>query len=175
MPRAATTRPRTCCTRRCGRCSGPHVKQAGSLVAPDRLRFDFVHHGALTDAQVDDIERLVNAHVYRNAPVQTEERSTEEADRGRRDGALRREVRRPRARGEHPGFSMELCGGTHCRATGDIGLFTIVQEGGVAAGVRRIEAITGDAAVRRVQERRKVLDDLLGTLNVGEDQALDAV
>jgi alanyl-tRNA synthetase len=154
---------------------GPHVKQAGSLVAPDRLRFDFVHQGALTDAQVDEIERLVNAHVSRNAPVQTEVRSTDEAIAagamalfGEKYGDRVRVV-------SIPGFSMELCGGTHCRATGDIGLFTIVQEGGVAAGVRRIEAITGEHAVHRAQERRKVLDDLLGTLNVGEDQALEAV
>jgi alanyl-tRNA synthetase len=154
---------------------GPHVRQAGSLVAPDRLRFDFVHHGPVSPTEIEALERLVNAHVYRNVAVQTEERSTEDAVAA---GAM---ALFGEKYGDHvrvvsiPGFSLELCGGTHCRATGDIGLFTIVQEGGVAAGVRRIEAITGDAAVRRVQERRKVLDGLLGTLNVGEDQAIDAV
>jgi alanyl-tRNA synthetase len=74
-----------------------------------------------------------------------------------------------------PGFSMELCGGTHCRATGEIGLFTVVQESGVAAGVRRIEAVTGQGALRRVQERRTTLGRVLDALGVGEDQALDAV
>jgi alanyl-tRNA synthetase len=74
-----------------------------------------------------------------------------------------------------PGFSMELCGGTHCRATGDIGPFTIVQEGGVAAGVRRIEALTGEAAVLHLQQERERFNRVLDTLQVGEDQALDAI
>jgi alanyl-tRNA synthetase len=154
---------------------GPHVKQAGSLVAPDRLRFDFVHFGPVTPDQVGTIERLVNAQVYRNAPVTTEVRSTDEAIAagamalfGEKYGDRVRVV-------SVPGFSLELCGGTHCRATGDIGLFTIVQESGVAAGVRRIEAVTGEGAVRRAQERRTRLDRLLDALGVGEEQALDAV
>ena len=74
-----------------------------------------------------------------------------------------------------PGFSMELCGGTHCRATGDIGFFTIVQEGGVAAGVRRIEALTGEGAVLHVQHERERFERVLATLQVGDDQALDAI
>jgi alanyl-tRNA synthetase len=154
---------------------GPHVKQAGSLVAPDRLRFDFVHVGAVTPEQIADIERLVNAQVYRNTPVTTEVRATEEAIAagamalfGEKYGDRVRVV-------SIPGFSVELCGGTHCRATGDIGFFTIVQESGVAAGVRRIEAVTGEAAVRRAQERGQLLDQVLRALGAGEDQAIDAV
>ena len=126
---------------------GTHVKQAGSLVAPDRLRFDFVHFSPVTPQQIEEIERLVNAHIFRNTPVQTEVRSTDEAIAagamalfGEKYGDRVRVV-------SVPGFSLELCGGTHVRATGDIGPFVITEEGGVAAGVRRIEALTGAGAV----------------------------
>ena len=122
---------------------GQHVKQAGSLVAPDRLRFDFVHVSAVTREQSLEIERIVNEQILRNTPVQTEVKNTQEAIAagamalfGEKYGDKVRVV-------SIPGFSVELCGGTHVRATGDIGLFAIVAESGVAAGVRRIEAITG--------------------------------
>jgi alanyl-tRNA synthetase len=154
---------------------GPHVKQAGSLVAPDRLRFDFMHFGPVTGPQLREIERIVNAQIYRNIPVTTEVRSRDEAVAagamalfGEKYGDAVRVV-------TVPGFSMELCGGTHCRATGDIGPFTIVQEGGVAAGVRRIEALTGEGAVLHLQRERERFDRVLETLQVGEDQALEAV
>ena len=154
---------------------GTHVKQAGSLVAADRLRFDFVHFAPVTPAQLDDIERLVNEHVARNAPVVTEVRSTEEAIAagamalfGEKYGDRVRVV-------SIRDFSLELCGGTHCAATGQIGLFTIVQEGGIAAGVRRIEALTGESAVRRMQQERTILRTVLDVLHVPEDQAPDAV
>jgi alanyl-tRNA synthetase len=154
---------------------GPHVKQAGSLVAPDRLRFDFMHGGPVTPAQRREIERIVNAQIYRNAPVTTDVRSRDEAMAagamalfGEKYGDAVRVV-------TIPDFSMELCGGTHCRATGDIGLFTIVQEGGVAAGVRRIEALTGEGAVVHVQRERERFGRVVEMLQVGEDQALDAV
>jgi alanyl-tRNA synthetase len=154
---------------------GAHVKQAGSLVAPDRLRFDFVHSGALTPEQIEAVEQLVNQEIYRNLPVMTELRPTAEAIAagamalfGEKYGDTVRVV-------TVPGFSVELCGGTHCRATGDIGPFTIVQESGVAAGVRRIEALTGAAAVQHLQRRRRALESVLQALHSGEDQALDAI
>ncbi len=144
---------------------GTHVKQAGSLVAPDRLRFDFVHFAALTREQLLDIERIVNEQVLQNTPVQTEVKSTQEAIAagamalfGEKYGDTVRVV-------SIPGFSLELCGGTHVRATGDIGLFAIVGESGVAAGTRRIEAITGLEAVNAFQRDRDQLATLATTLN----------
>ncbi|HKC57462.1 MAG TPA: DHHA1 domain-containing protein, partial [Vicinamibacterales bacterium] len=137
---------------------GPHVKQAGSLVAPDRLRFDFVHFSALTREQLLNIEQIVNKHVLKNTPVETVVKPTQEAIAagamalfGEKYGDKVRVV-------SVPGFSMELCGGTHVRGTGDIGLFAIVSESGVAAGTRRIEAITGLESVKDYQENRAILD-----------------
>jgi alanyl-tRNA synthetase len=154
---------------------GDHVRQAGSLVAPDRLRFDFVHFAQLSPAEIMRIEAIVNAQITRNTPVQTEVRSTEEAIAagamalfGEKYGDQVRVV-------SVPGFSLELCGGTHVRATGDIGYFVITEEGGVAAGVRRIEALTGAAAVERAQHERTALRSVLATLNTSADQAGDAV
>jgi alanyl-tRNA synthetase len=154
---------------------GVHVKQAGSLVAPDRLRFDFVHFQPLTRAELDRIERIVNDQIMRNIPVDTTERSTDEAIA---DGAMALfgEKYGDRVRVVSvPGFSMELCGGTHVRATGDIGFFVIVSEGGVAAGVRRIEALTGEGAVQWAQQQRSALTRLLDALHVSEDQAATTV
>jgi alanyl-tRNA synthetase len=154
---------------------GTHVKQAGSLVSPERLRFDFVHFAPLTRDEIEEIERLVTAEVCRNTPVQTEVRSTQEAVAagatalfGEKYGETVRVV-------SVPGFSMELCGGTHCRATGDIGPFVIVQEGGIAAGVRRIEALTGPGALRHLQGQHAALAAVLSRLNVGPAQAAEAI
>ena len=154
---------------------GTHVKQAGSLVAPDRLRFDFTHFAALTPAEIESIERIVNEQICGNAEVTTEVRNTEEAMAagamalfGEKYGERVRVV-------TIPGFSVELCGGTHTRATGDIGFFTITEESGVAAGVRRIEAQTGAGAVREHQARRAALRQLLGALNANEALAPDAI
>ena len=154
---------------------GAHVKQAGSLVSPDRLRFDVVHFAAITEGEIEEVERLVNAQICRNQPVATEVRSTDEAIAagamalfGEKYGSSVRVV-------SVPGFSMELCGGTHVRATGDIGLFSIVQESGVAAGVRRIEAVTGMNALRVHQEQRRSLATVIETLKAPADQAAAAI
>jgi alanyl-tRNA synthetase len=144
---------------------GSHVKQAGSLVAPDRLRFDFVHFSAITRDQLLEIERIVNEQVLRNTPVQTDVKDTQEAIAagamalfGEKYGDRVRVV-------SIPGFSTELCGGTHVRATGDIGLFAIVAESGVAAGTRRIEAITGLESVKAFQRDRDELAQVASALN----------
>jgi alanyl-tRNA synthetase len=154
---------------------GTHVKQAGSLVAPDRLRFDFVHFAAIPRDAVEQIERIVNAQIYRNTPVQTDVRSTEEAIAGGAM-ALFGEKYGDRVRVVSvPGFSMELCGGTHVRATGDIGFFLITEETGVAAGVRRIEAITGAAAVARAQQDRSALGEIVAALSTAPAHAVESV
>jgi alanyl-tRNA synthetase len=144
---------------------GPHVKQSGSLVAPERLRFDFVHFSALLPEQLREIERIVNERVLHNTPVLTEVKATQEAMAsgamalfGEKYGDRVRVV-------SIPGFSLELCGGTHVRATGDIGLFAILSESGVAAGVRRIEAITGLESLRAFQRDRDELARASALLN----------
>jgi alanyl-tRNA synthetase len=149
---------------------GPHVKQAGSLVAPDRLRFDFVHFSAPTGEQLRNIEQIVNKHILKNTPVQTAVKSTQEAIAagamalfGEKYGDKVRVV-------SVPGFSMELCGGTHVQATGDIGLFAIVSESGVAAGTRRIEAITGTESLKLFEANRDIVNSLGQTLNARPDE-----
>ncbi|MGI8673311.1 MAG: alanine--tRNA ligase [Luteitalea sp.] len=154
---------------------GPHVKQAGSLVAPDRLRFDFVHTGTISADDPTAIERVVNTHVMANAPVQTTVKATDEAMAlgamalfGEKYGDRVRVV-------DVPGISLELCGGTHCAATGHIGPFVIVGEGGVAAGVRRVEAVTGDGAVALLQHERRHLQAVSSELHVAPADAAQAV
>ena len=129
---------------------GSHVQQKGSLVTPERTRFDFAHNAPVSDAQIQRIERLVNAEVLANAPTQARVMDIESAQK---TGAMMLfgEKYGETVRVLDIGSSRELCGGTHVRATGDIGLFKVVAESGVAAGVRRIEAITGEHALTHVQ------------------------
>ncbi|CAE6729771.1 alanine--tRNA ligase [Nitrospira defluvii] len=143
---------------------GPHVKQYGSLVAPNRLRFDFAHFRPLSSRDIDEIESVVNEQVRQDQPVQTDVMGVQDAVAG---GALAffGDKYGDRVRVvQIDTFSKELCGGTHCRRTGEIGLFRIVSESGVAAGVRRIECLTGSGALdslKRLEADVRELSDLL--------------
>jgi len=154
---------------------GSHVQQKGSLVAPDRLRFDFAHFQPLTAAELREIERLVNAQIRANVPAETRVMDYEGAVAG---GAIAlfgekydKDVRVLRL-GE---FSMELCGGTHVHRAGDIGLFKIVAESGVASGVRRIEALTGEAALDYVEQNDALLKDLAALVRGTREDLKDKV
>ncbi len=143
---------------------GTHVRQAGSVVAPERLRFDFSHHGPIADDELGAIEAEVNAHIWANVPVETREMKYKDAiDAGamafftEKYGDVVRVV-------DVPGISLELCGGTHVGSTGQIALFRFTHETGAAAGVRRIEALTGPAAYRYGLELERRLDDAAGLL-----------
>ncbi|EJO51622.1 MULTISPECIES: alanine--tRNA ligase [Burkholderia] len=130
---------------------GSHVQQKGSLVDADKTRFDFAHNAPLTDDEIRRVEQIVNNEILANAPGIVRVMPYDEAVKGGAM-ALFGEKYGDEVRVLDLGFSRELCGGTHVSRTGDIGLFKIVMEGGVAAGIRRVEAITGDNAVRYVQE-----------------------
>jgi alanyl-tRNA synthetase len=158
---------------------GTHVKQAGSVVAPTYLRFDFSHYQPLTMAEREEIERLVNYHILRNETVQTDEMEIEEA---MRSGAMAlfgekygEKVRVLSIKGAENIFSKELCGGTHVRATGDIGLFKIVSDESIASGVRRIRAITGVDAYERFRESEVVVDELSSGLRTTRGEIAIAV
>ena len=145
---------------------GEQVHQAGSLVAPDRLRFDFTHHGPVSPERLEEIEAIVNREILRATPVTFTEMPYADARAkgamalfGEKYGDVVRVV-------DVPGVSMELCGGTHVRNTAVIGLFRIVNETGVAAGVRRIEAVTGPAAYEMVRTADKTLHKVAETLKV---------
>lgn len=145
---------------------GEHVRQQGSLVGPDRLRFDFSHHAPVSRTELDRIEDLANAEVLTNAPVEHFETSMDEATAmgaiaffGEKYGEVVRVLRA----GEH---SIELCGGTHVSALGDIGLVKIVSEGSIGSNVRRIEAVTGLGSLALLREREQRLAELAERLGV---------
>jgi alanyl-tRNA synthetase len=144
---------------------GAHVQQKGSLVNAERTRFDFAHNAPLSDEQIRQVERIVNAEILDNEPVIAELMPIEQAQKA---GAMMLfgEKYGDEVRVLDIGSSRELCGGTHVQRTGDIGLFTIVAEGGVAAGVRRVEAVTGDNALAYVQSLETALGGVAGTLRV---------
>jgi alanyl-tRNA synthetase len=139
---------------------GPHIKQAGSLVAPDRLRFDFNHYAPLTRAEIRKIEDIVNEKVWANVTVETTEMDLETAMRSGAIALFGEKYQEKVRVVEVPGFSKELCGGTHVPATGTIGLFKIVSEGGISAGIRRIEAITGPGALERFRLDEQILETI---------------
>jgi alanyl-tRNA synthetase len=154
---------------------GTHVQQKGSLVAPDRLRFDFSHFQPVTPAELTTIERLVNAQIRRNEPAQT---ALMEYEQAVASGAMAlfgekydKDVRVLRI-GD---FSVELCGGTHVDRAGDIGLFKITGESGVASGVRRIEAITGEQAIDYMEQHEALIREVAGFLRGAPDEVPDKV
>ena len=154
---------------------GTHVKQAGSLVAPDRLRFDYTHFAPLTDREIEEIEQKINRIVFRNLPVQTE---IMEINQAIARGALaffgekyQQQVRVVSI----PEVSMELCGGTHTRMTGDVGLFKIVGESSIASGIRRIEALTGFGTFVRLEEDENLLEEIAHTLRTPRTELTRAI
>ncbi len=155
---------------------GTHVKQAGSLVAPDRLRFDFTHYAALGEQDLLDIEDLVNQHVLRNEEVNTD---VMDLDAAVNSGAMalfgEKYGDRVRVVSVAEGsFSKELCGGTHVRRTGDIGLFKVISEGSVSAGTRRIEALTGAGVLEYLRKASGTLALLGETLRAKPEELLEA-
>jgi alanyl-tRNA synthetase len=175
--RDATRRNHTATTCSTPPCAGARpARQAGGLARCAGSPAVRLHaFSAIPPAELAEIEEIVNAQIARNSSVSTEVRNTDEAIKsgamalfGEKYGDQVRVV-------SIPGFSTELCGGTHTKATGDIGLFTITEEGGVAAGVRRIEAQTGTGALHDLQAHRTTLRKVLSALNVGEGQAADAI
>jgi alanyl-tRNA synthetase len=154
---------------------GAHVKQAGSVVEPPRLRFDFTHYAAVDAAEIAEIERLVNHQILRNTQVATKVMAIDEAISsgamalfGEKYGEEVRVV-------SIPDFSKELCGGTHVSRTGDIGVFKITSESSISAGVRRIEAVTGEAAVRQYQELTGAVHRIANALRVSEPELVAQV
>ncbi|HJZ82889.1 MAG TPA: alanine--tRNA ligase [Pyrinomonadaceae bacterium] len=143
---------------------GTHVKQAGSVVAPNYLRFDFNHYQPMTEDEIKEVERLVNEQVLRNVKVDTDIMPVEDAIRagamalfGEKYSGMMRVL-------TVPGFSKELCGGTHVRATGDIGVFKITSDESIASGVRRIRALTGFDAYERFREDERLIDEAAANL-----------
>jgi len=148
---------------------GEHVHQMGSLVTPDRLRFDFAHNGPMTGEETEEVEAIVNRAIWANEPVGQHQMGYRDAlNKGamalfsEKYGDIVRVI-------EIPGVSMELCGGTHVRTTGQIGLFRIVSESGVAAGVRRVEAVTGPGAFERLRRDERTLREAAGLLKTREE------
>ncbi len=154
---------------------GEHVQQKGSLVAPDRLRFDFANFKAMTEEEIREVERLVNEQILLNRPVKWDNYPIEEAKKlgamalfGEKYGDVVRMV-------EVEGYSRELCGGTHVQATGEIGLFIIIAETAIAAGIRRIEALTGAGAFEYLRNVKNTVDSAARALKMPEGKIVERV
>ena len=154
---------------------GTHVKQAGSVVEPGRLRFDFTHYAAMDRAELEEVERLMNEQILRNSGVETNVMPLDQAIStgamalfGEKYGDQVRVV-------TVPGFSRELCGGTHVHRTGDIGVCKVIYEGSISAGVRRIEAITGEAALRQYQGTTDTVRRLAELIKTSEPDLIEQV
>ena len=162
---------------------GTHVKQAGSLVAPDRLRFDFSHFAPVDPAELTDIEQQVNDHIRQNTAIETNITTLDDA---LASGALAffgdrypeqnvRVVTIPDPGSPRGFYSKELCGGTHVKRAGDIGVFKIAVEQSVASGIRRIEALTGEGALADYQRSKELLAEVAARLHVGESEVNEAL
>jgi alanyl-tRNA synthetase len=162
---------------------GTHVKQAGSLVAPDRLRFDFSHFAPVDPAELTDIEQQVNDHIRQNTAIETDITTLDDA---LASGALAffgdrypeqnvRVVTIPDPGSPRGFYSKELCGGTHVKRAGDIGVFKIAVEQSVASGIRRIEALTGEGALADYQRSKELLTEVAARLHVGEGEVNEAL
>ena len=153
---------------------GAHVKQAGSLVGPDRLRFDFSHYSAVTDEEIAQIEQIANTEVLNNVPARSYETTKDEATAlgaiaffGDKYGDIVRVL--------EAGSSVELCGGTHVKATGDIGTIKIVGESSVGSNLRRIEAVTGYNSIALLQREDRMLTDTARLVGVATNEVVDGV
>src|SRR5690606_15626084 len=159
---------------------GDHVAQRGSLVAPDRLRFDFVHMKPMTPEEIERVEDIANTIILENAPVETRLMDVEEAKAagaralfGEKYGDEVRVVSMGRPTGNAMGWSVELCGGTHVARTGDIGLVSVASESAVASGVRRIEALTAEGARKRARADAQALASVANVLRVAPGEVAD--
>ncbi|MBU4318310.1 MAG: alanine--tRNA ligase [Proteobacteria bacterium] len=154
---------------------GDHVKQSGSMVSPERLRFDFTHFAQVDSGTLNRIEFLVNQRIRENADVAIEEMAAEKAFKSGATALFEEKY------GDHvrvislADFSKELCGGTHCSRTGDIGLFKILGESSVAAGIRRIEALTGEAAIQQVQQMSGIVAEISAKLREKTDNLVERI
>nr|WP_262695367.1 alanine--tRNA ligase [Kordiimonas aquimaris] len=161
---------------------GEHITQKGSLVAPDKLRFDVSHPKAITEDEIADIERLVNAVIRENEAVETRLLSYDAAIEagamalfGEKYGDEVRVVSMGQGDNAKPNFSVELCGGTHVKRLGDIGLFTITSESAVSSGVRRVEALTGEAAFEYLMHQQRLLKQTAASIKASPEELLDRV
>jgi alanyl-tRNA synthetase len=154
---------------------GTHVKQAGSVVEPGRLRFDFSHYAAMDHAELEEVERIMNAEILKNIGVETTVMPLEKAI-GTGAMALFGEKYGDEVRVVNvPGFSRELCGGTHVGRTGDIGVCKIVYEGSISAGVRRIEAVTGEGALKQYQESTDSLKRIASIVKASDAELIEHI
>jgi alanyl-tRNA synthetase len=154
---------------------GGHVKQAGSVVHPNYLRFDFNHYQPLTADEIKEVERLVNVQVLRNVKVDTDVMPVEDAIRGGAMALFGEKYSGMMRVLTVPGFSKELCGGTHVRATGDIGVFKITSDESIASGVRRIRAVTGFDAYERFREDEKLIEEAAANLRTSRAELSNVI
>jgi alanyl-tRNA synthetase len=158
---------------------GTHVQQRGSLVAPDRLRFDFSHNEKITTEQMNQIEQEINAIILKNYPVRDETKSLQQA---KEEGAMALfgekygdTVRSIIIEKDGSRYSYELCGGVHLKETSEIGAFVFTNEGSVSAGIRRVEALTGEGAIQYIQERLDLLHTISGRLGTSPENAINRI